>query len=266
MLGEAFESGVLYEGSFIMLGMEDNLSAQTLYMNPLNQGMISLAPWICGRDCLRDGRTYNPTVHSDGVIRPGSLDDPMYPYFRIRLSTKTKHHISIAYGNIMLTHSSLQWAVNKVNNEIKLQSVKSTLCFQIARHLLPNFKVPPKYTLDKMSNRERGEYRRRRSNARDFLVPINPLFHFDDDKISVRTDNAKYPEERIQPLTPCSERMFRFDYTMPGPLAKQLLGRVMNHPLWTMGKVFAINGADLAREITFKITPSKAFKRASPAF
>ena len=40
----------------------------------------------------------------------------------------------------------------------------------------------------------------------------------------------------------------------------------MNHPLWTMGNVFAINSADLARGITFKITPSKAFKRASPNF
>ena len=43
VLGEAFEFGVSYEGSFIMPGMEDNLSAQTLYMNPLNPGMISWA-------------------------------------------------------------------------------------------------------------------------------------------------------------------------------------------------------------------------------
>ena len=264
--GEAFQSGVLYEGSFIMPGMEDNLSAQTLYMNPLNPGMISLAPWICGIHCLRDARTYNPTVHSDGVVRPVSLNDPMYPYFHIRLSTETKHHVSIAYGDIMVPHSSLQWAVNKVNNEIQLPSVKSTLRFEIARHLLPHFKVPPKSTLDKMSNRERGEYRRRRGNAPDCFVLINQLFHFHDDKILVRTDNAKYPEERIQPLTPSSERMFRFHYTIPSPLAKELLGRVMSQPLWTMGKVFAINGANLAPEITFKITPSRAFKRASPDF
>ena len=87
VLKEAFESGVLYEGSFIMPGMEDNLSAQTLYMNPLNPGMISLAPWICGIDCLQDACTHNPTVHSDSVIWLVSLDDPMYPYFRIGLST-----------------------------------------------------------------------------------------------------------------------------------------------------------------------------------
>ena len=136
-------------------------------MNPLNPGMISLAPWICGIDCLQDARTYNPMVHSDGLIRPISLDNPMYPYFHIRLSTKGKHHASIAYGDIMLPQSSLQWAVNKVNNEIQLKSVKSTLQFQIARHLLPNCKVPSKSTLGKMSTRERGEYRRRRGNACD---------------------------------------------------------------------------------------------------
>ena len=199
VLGEAFESGVLYEGSFIMPGMEDNLSAQTLYMNPLNPGMISLAPWICGIDCLRDARTYNPTVHSDGLIRPVSLDDPMYPYFHIHLSTKTKHHASIAYGDIMLPHSSLQWAVNKVNNEIQLQSVKSTLRFEIARHLLPNFKVPSQATLDKMSNRERGEYRRRRGNARDFFVLINRLFHF---RPLIATHSAPPPPPSLLRLIP----------------------------------------------------------------
>ena len=40
----------------------------------------------------------------------------------------------------------------------------------------------------------------------------------------------------------------------------------MNHPLLTMGKVFAMNGANLAREAKLKNTPSKAFKRASPDF
>ena len=204
-----------------MPGMEDKLSAQTLYMNPVNAGMISLAPCICGIDCLRDARTYNRTVHSDGVIRPVSLDDPMYPYFHIRSSTKTKHRVSIACGDIMLPHSSLQWAVNKVNNEIQLQTVKSMLCFEIARHLLPNFKVPPKSMLDKMSNREIGQYRCWRSSARDLFVLINRLLHFNDDKTSVRTKNSKYPEERIQPLTPSSERMFRFDYTIFTPLAKE---------------------------------------------
>ena len=48
---------------------------------------------------------------------------------------------------------------------------------------------------------------------------INRLFHFDDDKISANPNNAKYPEERIQPLTPSSGRMFCFDYTIPTPLA-----------------------------------------------
>ena len=93
---------MLFKGSFIMPGMEDNVSAQTLYMNPPNPGMISLTPCICGIACLRDAHTYNSTVHSDGLIRPVSLDDPVYPYFHICLSTKTKHHVSIAYGNIML--------------------------------------------------------------------------------------------------------------------------------------------------------------------
>ena len=266
VLGETLESCVLYEGSFIMPGLKDNLSAQTLYMNPLNPGRISLAPWICGTDCLQDARTYVPTVHSDGVIRPVSLDDPVYPYFHIRLSTKTKHNASIAYTNIMLPHSSLRRAVNKVNREIPLQSVTFTLHFEIARHVLPNFKVIPKLTLDKMSNRERGEYRPWQSNARDFFVLINRLFHFDDIKISVHTDNAKYPEERIQPITPSSGRMFRLDYTISTPLANELLGRVMNDPLWTIGIVFAIHGADLARGITLQITPSKAFNCASPDF
>ena len=59
-LQEAFDSGVVYEGSFILPGMEDNLSAETLYMNPLNPGMISLAPWVCGVDRLSDANTYNP--------------------------------------------------------------------------------------------------------------------------------------------------------------------------------------------------------------
>ena len=176
VLGEVFEYGVLYEGSFIMLGMEDIFSDQTLYMNPLNTGMVSLAPWICVIDCLREARTYNHTVHSDGEIWLISLDDPMYPYFHIRLSTKTKHHVSFAYRHIMLPHSSLQWVVNKVNNEIRLQRVRSTVRFEIARYLLPNFKVPPKSTLDKMSNRERGEYRRRRCNARSFCRAHQPTF------------------------------------------------------------------------------------------
>ena len=59
-LQEAFDSSVVYEGSFILPGMEDNLSAETLYMNPLNPGMISLAPWVCGVDRLSDAIRTTP--------------------------------------------------------------------------------------------------------------------------------------------------------------------------------------------------------------
>ena len=62
VLGEAFESGVLYHGSFIMPGMEDNLSAQTLFMNPLNPGFVLFSPLdMCHR--LPTGR---PHLQPDG--------------------------------------------------------------------------------------------------------------------------------------------------------------------------------------------------------
>ena len=77
-LQEAFDSGVVYEGSFILPGMEDNLSAETLYMNPLNPGMIYLAPWVCGVDRLSDANTYNPSPNPDGSVRLNLLDSPQY--------------------------------------------------------------------------------------------------------------------------------------------------------------------------------------------
>ena len=40
----------------------------------------------------------------------------------------------------------------------------------------------------------------------------------------------------------------------------------MQHPLWTHGKVFCIRGSDLGRDKTFKIVPSKAYKKATPDF
>ena len=42
-LQEAVDSGFVYEGSFTLPGMEGNLSAETLFLNPLNPGMISLS-------------------------------------------------------------------------------------------------------------------------------------------------------------------------------------------------------------------------------
>ena len=161
----------------------------------------------------------------------------MYPYFHIRLSTKTKtNHASIAYGDIMLPHCSLQWAVNKVNNEIQLQSVKSTLRFEIDRHLLLNSKVPSQARLDKMS-REWGEYPCWRGNARDRFVLIKRPFHFDKDKISVRTDNAKYPEEHIKQLIQSSERMFCFDFRVPTP-HQRIVREGHELPLVDHGKSF----------------------------
>ena len=73
-LQEALDSGVIYEGSFVHPGMEDNLS---LFMNPLNPGMISLAPWVCGIDRLPDAITYNPSPqrlsHSSKPFEPATI-------------------------------------------------------------------------------------------------------------------------------------------------------------------------------------------------
>jgi hypothetical protein len=197
-LQEAFDSGVVYEGSFILPGMEDNLSAETLYMNPLNPGMISLAPWVCGVDRLSDANTYNPSPNPDGSVRLNLLDSPQYPYFHLHLSTRHKHHAHIRYGDIMHPHTSLQWAINKVDGTVQVAAVRTTLRFEVARHLLPNFTVSSPKELSKKSKRERGEYRRRRGNARDFFVLINRLFHFENDHISVNSKNAFFPEERIR--------------------------------------------------------------------
>ena len=60
--------------------------------------------------------------------------------------------------------------------------------------------------------------------------------------------------------------MFCFDYTIPTPLAVKLLSTILQHPLWTLGKVFCIRGSDLGKDKTFKVVPSKAYKQATPDF
>ena len=265
-LQEAFDSGVVYEGSIIFPGMEDNLSAETLYMNPLNPGMISLAPWVCGVDRLLDSNTYNPSPNPDGSVRLNLLDSPQYPYFHLHLSTCHKHHANIRYGDIMDSHTSLQWAMNKVDRTVQVAAVRTTLRFEVARHLIPNFTVSSPKELSKKSKRERGEYRRRRGNARDFFVLVNCLFHFENDHISVNSKNAFFPEEHIQAVQSSSKHMFRFDYTIPTPLAEKLLSTILHYPLWTFGKVFCIRGSDLGKDKTFKVVPSKAYKQAKPDF
>ena len=265
-LQEAFHSGVVYEGSFILPGMEDNLSAETLYMNPLNPGMICLAPWVCGVDRLSDANTYNPSPNPDGSVRLNLLDSPQYPYFHLHLSSRHKHHAHIRYGNIMHPHASLQWAINKVDGTVQVAAVRTTLRFEVARHLLPNFTVSSPKELSKKSKQEREEYRWRRGNARDFFVLVNRLFHFENDHISVNSKKAFFPKEHIQPLQSSSEHMFRFDYTIPAPLAEKLLSTILQHPLWTLGKVFCIRGSNLGKDKTFKVVPSKAYKQATPDF
>ena len=262
-LQKAFDSGIVYEGSFILPGMEDNLSAETLFMNPLNLGMICLAPWVHGVDRLWDANTYNPSPNPDGSVQLNLLDSPPYPYFHLHLSTRHKHHAHIRYGKIMHHHASLQWAINKVDGSVQVAAVRTTLRFEIARHLLPNFTVPPPKELSEKSKRERGEYRRRPGNPRDFFVLINRLFHFENDHISVDSKNAFFPEERIQPLQSSCEQMFRFDYTIPTPLAEKLLSIILQHPFWTLGKVFCIRGSDLGKDKTSKIVPSKAYKKGN---
>ena len=106
-LQEAFDSGIVCERSFILPEMEDNLSAETLFMNPLNPGMISLAPWVCWVDRLSDVNTYNPSPTPDGSVQLNLLDAPQYPYFHLQLPTRHKHHAHIRYGKIMQPHASL---------------------------------------------------------------------------------------------------------------------------------------------------------------
>ena len=149
---------MVYEGSFILPGMEDNLSAETLYMNPLNPGMISLAPWVCGVDRLLDANTYNPSHNPDCSPRLNLLDSPQYPYFHLHLSTRHKHQAHIRYGDIMHPQSSLQWAINKVDGTVQVAAVRTTLRFEVAWHLLPNFTVSSPKELSKKSKRERGEW------------------------------------------------------------------------------------------------------------
>ena len=147
-----------------------------------------------------------------------------------------------------------------------MATVHTTLQFEIARHLLPNFTVSSPKELSKKSKLERGEYRRRRGNARDFFVLVHRLFRFENDHISVNSQNTFFPEERIQPLQSSSEHMFRFDYTIPTPLAQKLLSTILQHPFWTLGKVLCIRGSDLGKDNTFKVVPSKAYKQATPDF
>ena len=200
-LQEAFDSGIVYEDSFIVPGTEDNHSAETNLMNPLNPGMISLAPWVCGVDRLSDANTYNPSPNPDGSVQLNLLDAPQYPYFHLQLSTRHKHHADIRYGDIMHPHTSLQWAINKVDGSVQVAAVRTTLRFEIARQLLPNFTVPSPKELSKKSKQERGEYRRRRGNARDFFILINRLFHFENDHISVNSKNAFFQDETLPTST-----------------------------------------------------------------
>ena len=231
-------------------------------MNPLNPGMISLAPWVCGVYWLLDANTHNPSPNPDGSVQLNLVDSPQYPYFHLQLSRRHKHHAHIRYGEIMHPHTSLQWAINKVDGSVQVAAVRTTLRFGFARHLLWNLTIPSPKELSKKCKRERGDYRRRRGNARDFLV----LFHFRKDYDSVNSKSAFFPGERIQPLQSSSEHMFRFDYTIPTPLAEKLLPIILQHPLWTHGKVFCIRGSDLGKDKTFKIVPSKAYKKAIPDF
>ena len=210
--------------------------------------------------------TYNPSPNPDGSVQLNSLDSPQYPYFHLQLSTRHKHHAHIRYGDIMHPQTSLQWAINKVDGTVQVAAVRTTLRIEAARHLLPNFTCPSPKELSQKSKRERGKYRRRRGNAWDFFVLVNRLFHFENDHISVNSQNAFFPEERIQPLQSSSEHMFRFDYTIPAPLAEKLLSTILQHPLWTLGKVFCIRGSDLGKDKTFKVVPSKAYKQATPDF
>ena len=154
-LQEAFESGIVYEGSFILPGMEDNLSAETRFMNPLNPGMISLAPWVRGVDRLSDANTYNPSPNPDGFVQLNLLDAPQYPYFHLQLSTGHKHHAHIRYGNIMHPHAFLQWAINKVDSSVQVAAVRTTLRFGIARHLPPKHGPIFKRAIKKIKGRTR---------------------------------------------------------------------------------------------------------------
>ena len=78
-LQEAYDSGMVYEVFLILPGMEDNLSAETHFMNPLNPGMISLAPWGFGVDRLSDAKTYNPSPNLVGSVQLNLLHSPQYP-------------------------------------------------------------------------------------------------------------------------------------------------------------------------------------------
>ena len=92
---------MLYEDYSITPGKEDNWSAQTLCMNAQNPGMIFLAPWICGKDCMKGARAINPLLGPDGTFQLVPLQNPMYLFLHLRPCTKTKHHATIEYSDIM---------------------------------------------------------------------------------------------------------------------------------------------------------------------
>ena len=156
-------------------------------MNPLNPGMIFLAPWVCGVDRLSDANTYNPSPNPDGSVQLNLLDSPQYPYFHLQLSTRHKHHAQIRYGEIMHPHASLQLAINKVDGSVQVAAVRTTLRFEIHRICSQTSPSLLQAKLSKKSKRERGEYRRRRGSARDFFVLINRLFYFANSHVSVNS-------------------------------------------------------------------------------
>ena len=110
-----------------------------------------------GVDRLSDANTYNPSPNPDSSVQLNLLDAPQYPYFHLQLSTRHKHHAHIRYGEIMHPHTSLQWAIKKVDGSVQVAAMRTTLPFEIARHLLPNFTVPSPKELSKKFKRERGE-------------------------------------------------------------------------------------------------------------
>ena len=132
-----------------------------------------------------------------------------------------------------------QLVLEKHHKQVIYDQVHPKIRFEVARHLLPNFTVSSPKELSKKSKRERGEYRRRRGHAWDFFVLVNRLFHFENDHSSVNSKNAFFPEERIQPLQSSSEHMFRFDYTIPTPLAEKLLSTILQHLCGRSAKSFA---------------------------
>ena len=127
--------------------------------------MIAFAPSVSGVDPLSDANRYHPSPNPDNSVQLNLLAAPQHPYFHLQLSTRHKHHAHIRYGETMHPHASLQWAIKKVDGSVQVAAVRTTVRFEIVRHLLPIFTVhsPKEVTIN--SKRERGEYRRRGGNA-----------------------------------------------------------------------------------------------------